>query len=349
MKTGVVRDPIYLEHDTGTYHPESHYRLQTLYEMLDDADMASLRHVSPRRATMDEIRYIHTENYVRHVSSLENRARASLDPDTPLSPKSFQAALFAVGGVLTGIDLLMQGELDNCFALIRPPGHHAEADQGQGFCIFNNVGVGAEYTMRRYGLERVLIVDWDLHHGNGTQHSFYQDDRVLYFSTHQYPYYPGTGGLRETGKGKGEGFTVNVPMEIGYGDQEFYTVFKKILEPIARSFSPQLVLVSAGFDAYVIDPLGGMELTPAGYAALTQVVMDIAADCAGGKLLLALEGGYNLDGLRHCVKLVLQQLMGQGSGDQTVPDQHVNQNHGNSDYTIRQVVGVQRSYWSSLS
>lgn len=345
MKTGVIRDPIYIEHDTGTYHPESPQRLKTLYRMLDDGELPSLRHIPPRRASLEEIAYVHTESYVRHVASLENRARASLDPDTHLSPKSFQAALFAAGGVLTGIDQVMEGKLDNCFALVRPPGHHAEADHGKGFCIFNNIAVGAEHAMRRYGLDRVLIVDWDLHHGNGTQHSFYEDDRVLYFSTHQYPYYPGTGDIDETGRGKGEGFTVNVPMDIGYGDPEFYAVFKKVLEPLSRSFSPQLVLVSAGFDAYLVDPLGGMELTPTGYAALTRVVVDIAADCAGGRLLLALEGGYNLEGLRECVKLVLKQLMGDEPA--TAPaGTYAEQNSGRAESTVRRVLEVQRRYWS---
>ncbi|MFW6181198.1 MAG: histone deacetylase [Spirochaetota bacterium] len=347
VTTGVVRDPIYLEHDTGTYHPESPRRLQVLYRMLDEEPLPSLCQVSPRRAGLEEICYVHTESYVRHVASLENRARASLDPDTLLSPRSFQAALFAAGGVLSGIDLVMEGELDNGFALVRPPGHHAEADYGKGFCIFNNIAVGAEHALRHHGVERILIVDWDLHHGNGTQHSFYQDNRVLYFSTHQYPYYPGTGGVHETGTGAGEGFTVNVPMEIGCGDGEFYRVYSSILEPIARCFAPQLVLVSAGFDAYMVDPLGGMELTPAGFAALARLVMGIAADHAGGRLLLALEGGYNLEGLQECVKQVLKQLAGEPLP--VSPDLLVQRADSRVERTIQQVREVQGRYWSCFS
>lgn len=346
MKTGVIKDPLYIEHDTGTYHPESPNRLKTLYQMLENRDMSWVQSCSPRPATLEEIRYIHTESYVSFVSSLENRARASLDPDTVLSPKSFQASLLAAGGVLTGIDLLMDNSLDNVFALVRPPGHHAEADHGKGFCIFNNVAIGAEYAMRRFGLDRILIIDWDLHHGNGTQHSFYENNRILYFSTHQFPYYPGTGEKDEFGKGKGKGYTVNVPLGIGCGDREFYKIFREILEPIANCFQPQLVLVSAGFDAYEVDPLGGMELTPAGFAAMTQVVMDISERSAQGRVLLTLEGGYNLKGLRDCVKQVLRQL----NGKQTASSELLNTEPGKlttrEDYEISSVIKLQKRFWS---
>jgi len=205
------------------------------------------------------------------------------------------------------------GELDNAFALVRPPGHHAEKNRGMGFCLFNNVAIGARYAQRRLGLERILIADWDLHHGNSTQHSFEDDPSILYFSTHQYPYYPGSGSFQEVGMDKGEGYTVNVPLSTGYGDAEYVAIYEQILKPIALQFNPDFVLCSVGFDIYLDDPLGGMSVSPDGFSGLTRVLMDIARESCDGKLVLTLEGGYNLEGLRHSVKAVLKELRGEST------------------------------------
>jgi acetoin utilization deacetylase AcuC-like enzyme len=317
-KTGIVKDPIYLEHKTGSYHPESPERLETIYEMLEGSDMAgSFEEIKPREATRQEIELVHEPKYFDRVAATAGREHSSLDPDTQTSEKSFEAALFAAGGCLLGIDKIMGGELNNVFALIRPPGHHAEYNRGMGFCLFNNVAICALHAIEKHSLERVLICDWDLHHGNGTQHSFYDDKRVLYFSTHQYPYYPGTGSFGEIGKGDGKGYTVNVPLNVGNGDAEYYKIFKNVLEPVADQYKPQLVLVSAGFDIYFKDPLGGMEVTPQGFAALASVLLSIAEKHSNGRLLITLEGGYHLGGLKDGVKGVVKQLMGE---DMTDPD-----------------------------
>ncbi len=348
--TGIVKDPIYLEHKPGYLHWESPQRLEVLYEMLGEADMADLfETIAPRRATREEIELIHGHSYYDYVASTAGKERVSLDSDTQTSERSFEAALFAAGGLLVGLDKIMKDEVANVFALVRPPGHHAEANQGMGFCLFNNVAIAAAYAMKNYSLSRILIVDWDLHHGNGTQHSFARDRRVLYFSTHQFPYYPGSGSFGEVGEGEGKGFTVNVPLSTGNGDAEYYKIFKKILVPIATEYNPQLVLVSAGFDTYFKDPLGGMEVTSGGYAALAQVVLDIAKACSGNKLLVTLEGGYNLGGLRDGVKSVIQQLSGENVADPDLTDRNLGQLGMTADHTIARVIGIQKEYWKCFS
>jgi acetoin utilization deacetylase AcuC-like enzyme len=347
-KTGIVTDPIYIEHKTGSYHPESPERLEVLYRMLEDGDISGkFQHIAPRKATREEIETVHKPSYFDRVAATAGLSHSSLDPDTQTSEKSFEAALFAAGGLLLGIDGLMDGSLNNVFAMVRPPGHHAEADRGMGFCLFNNAAIGAMYAIKKHSLKKILICDWDLHHGNGTQHSFWSDDRILYFSTHQFPYYPGTGSLREVGSGKGEGFTVNVPLNTGNGDAEYYKIFKKVLEPIANEYKPDLVIVSAGFDIYFKDPLGGMEVTPQGFAALTQVLMSIAEKSAGGKLLITLEGGYHLGGLSDGAKGVIKELMGEDATDPDITKKDIDDAFGRiSNELIEAVISVQKDYWS---
>jgi len=343
--TGVVQDNVFLEHKTGPSHPESPRRLEVLYDLLKDGDIAErLKILSSRKASREEIEYNHMPSYFDYVAKTEGLPSSSLDMDTQLSAKSFEAALYAAGGVLHGIDTLITGECTNVFALVRPPGHHAEANRGMGFCIFNNIAIGAEYAIRHHGIKRVLIVDWDLHHGNGTQHSFYSDDRVLYFSIHQYPHYPGTGDILEAGIGRGRGFSVNVPLRPRYGDCAYITLFEKVLRPIALLYKPELVLVSAGFDAHYADPLGGMELTSEGFSTLTGVVMDIAEKTASGRLLLSLEGGYNLEALRESVKKVLLRLSGKrGAGP---PEPSGTRRRQDVDMIVNRISNVQREFWS---
>lgn len=308
-RTGIVKDKRYLAHGAGYDHPESPDRLVAIYNMLSEPDMIDkYEYIPARAATLDEIAMIHTPSYINEVAATAGRAFVRLDQDTATTAQSFDAASLAVGGLLNAIDAVLSGELDNAFALVRPPGHHAEADGAMGFCLFNNVAIGAMHAITRHNLERVLIVDWDLHHGNGTQHSFYQDNRVLYFSTHQFPYYPGTGKLEETGRGDGLGYTINVPLRPGVDDRSYRDIFQKILQPVAQKFQPQLILVSAGFDPYKNDPLGGMEVTPKGFAALTRILLDIAEMSCRGRLVMTLEGGYHLEGQTAGVKCVLKEM-----------------------------------------
>jgi len=310
-KTGIVKDERFMDHRPGRFHPETHKRLEAIYAMLEEPEMADLFQETPvRRAEKEELCWVHSPEYVDMVARTEGKDHVSLDPDTSTSPGSYEAAILAAGGLCEAISMVITGEPDNAFALVRPPGHHAERGRAMGFCLFNNVAVGARYAQERYDLERILVIDWDLHHGNGTQHSFEEEPSILYFSTHQYPYYPGSGAFQEVGRGEGEGFTVNVPLSIGHGDGEYVGIFQRILKPIATQFDPDLVLVSAGFDIYEKDPLGGMRVTPTGFAGLMRSIMDIADECCNGKVVVTLEGGYELGGLRDSVRTVLRELVG---------------------------------------
>ena len=231
MKVGIVKHDIYLEHITDDFHPENPNRLVHIYAMLHELGQEGLVYVQPRMATHEEIALNHDASYINFVAETKGKVQRRLDPDTVTSPKSYEAACMAVGGLLQLSDALFAGEIDNGFALVRPPGHHAERGKGMGFCIFNNVAVAARYLIRKHGLKRVFIVDWDLHHGNGTQHSFYGDSDILYFSTHQYPYYPGTGSYEEIGSGEGKGYTINLPLSYGMGDADYTYAFEEIVCP----------------------------------------------------------------------------------------------------------------------
>ncbi len=309
-KTGIVKDSRYLQHTAGFSHPESPTRLAAVYEMLDNPD-TSWKYVAiePREASHDEIAYVHTPHYIDFVASTAGKSHVILDPDTMTSAETYEISKLAVGGLLNAIDAVIAGDVDNAFAFVRPPGHHAEKDTAAGFCVFNNIAIGAMHAIQKHNLKRILIVDWDLHHGNGTQHSFYGDPRVLYFSTHQYPYYPGTGSISETGRGQGEYYTINVPLTMSVGDAVFVKIFRKILEPVALEFKPELILLSAGFDTYYQDPLGAMQVTPEGYAAMTRILLTIADTCCQGRFVVVLEGGYHLSGLVKSVKAVLNEML----------------------------------------
>jgi acetoin utilization deacetylase AcuC-like enzyme len=310
-KTGLVYHPAYLEHDMGAGHPESPDRLRAIIQRLEQSGtMAQLTRIEPRKAEEEWITQVHRPEY---VASLSRHApvsgRVSLDPDTSMSPGSLNAAYLAAGGALAAVDAIMGTQVEQAFCAVRPPGHHAEAGRAMGFCLFNNVAIAARYALRRYGLSRVLIVDWDVHHGNGTQHTFEDDPSVLFFSTHQYPHYPGTGRQTERGRGAGEGFTINVPMEAGEGDGEYLAVFRKVLVPAADDFKPEFVIISAGFDGHRDDPLASMGLTETGYAELTDIVAGIAKRHAQGRILSSLEGGYNLAALASSVEAHLNALL----------------------------------------
>jgi len=308
MQTGIIKDWRYTEHDMGAFHVESPKRIEAIYDMVEKEISFPYLKIEPRLAKEEEIEMIHTPSYFNLIKETSGKERVHLDPDTATSARSYEVALLAAGGMLQAADLIMEGKIENGFALIRPPGHHAEASRAMGFCLFNNVAITAEYLVRKHSLKRVLIVDWDLHHGNGTQHSFYNRSDVLYFSSHQFPYYPGTGYWDETGQGKGEGYTVNVPLYPGKTDEDYLYIYRRILSPVASSYKPEFILVSAGFDIYQGDPLGGMQISEQGFGALAAELHSLALDYSGGRILFALEGGYDLEGLRQGIKQVLLQL-----------------------------------------
>ncbi len=305
-QTGLLFDDIYLEHLAGnTGHPERPERLVAIRDGLEKAGLLkALYRIAPRRVTDEELALVHKPSYValvrRELSNMQGLKELSTG-DTLASQGSLQAAEFAVGGVLNVVDTVMAGRVKNAFAAVRPPGHHATPDRGMGFCIFNNVAVAARYLQKKHGIRRVLIVDWDYHHGNGTQEIFYNDGSVFYFSTHHYGAYPGTGSAAETGAGLGSAKILNVPMPPGAGDAQFLQAFETKLVPAARSFKPDFILISAGFDSMRRDLLGQFDITPQGFAAMTRVVMKLADEFSQGRLVSVLEGGYRLDGLAESV------------------------------------------------
>jgi len=345
-KTGIVRDNRYMEHDMGMGHPECPERLEAIYRMLDQDMKDTLINVPVREAEKTELLYVHTPRYIDQISATEGIDSTYLDPDTQTSAGSYRAALLAAGGLCEAVKLVNAGELDNAFALVRPPGHHAEKSRAMGFCLFNNVAIAAMYAREQLGLDRVLIADWDVHHGNGTQHSFESDNSILYFSTHQYPHYPGTGSFGEIGSGKGVGYTVNVPLPSGYGDGDFVSIYNRVLKPVAREYKPDLILVSAGFDIYFRDPLSSMNVSPDGFAGLTRTLMDLADECCGGKLVITLEGGYHIDGQRDSVKAVLQELA--DINKTSIPDMQARANETIVDFAIKPVLEIHRDFWKGL-
>ena len=309
--TGLVIAEAYVEHLTGQGHPEQPGRVTAIVERLQtDGLIAKARTITPRTATDEEILRCHAADYLRIVKEdvTEGLHRLSTG-DTPLSARSLEVARLAAGGLLTAVDEVLTGRLRNAFAVVRPPGHHATPKKGMGFCLFNNVAIAARHAQSKHGVSRVLIADWDVHHGNGTQDIFYEDGTVLFFDTHQHPLYPGTGAATETGKGAGAGLTINCPFPAGSGRKEIVGAFREKLLPAAQAFRPDLVLVSAGFDSRIDDPLGSFKLTDEDFAELTGIVKEIAAKHCGGRLVSTLEGGYNLAGLASAAASHVRALM----------------------------------------
>jgi len=310
--TALLADPTSREHLAGRSHPECPERFDAALDGLRQAGLLErLGAVPPRAATIDELLLCHTAIYVETARrEIAGGARTLSTGDTDIGPGSWEAAVGAAGGVLNAVDAVVEGRARNAFCVVRPPGHHAGAAGGMGFCVFNNVALAARHAQRRHGLERVLIVDWDVHHGNGTQDLFYCDPRVLFFSTHQWPLYPGTGRAEETGAGSGVGTTMNFPFPAGAGRREILGAVRERLVPAAREHRPELVLISAGFDARAGDPLGRFTLTDGDFAALTEAVMEIAGDTAGGRVVSVLEGGYDLAGLASAAAAHVAALAG---------------------------------------
>jgi acetoin utilization deacetylase AcuC-like enzyme len=306
-RTGIIYHSDYLKHDTGL-HPENKERLISTVSNLKKTGMLErLDLIKPIRAELNELQYIHHRDYIEKVRR-SSEMELPLDPDTILSKDSFEVATLAAGGAITAVDAVLD-TLDSSFALVRPPGHHAMPGRGMGFCIFNNVAIAARHAQKK-GMKRVLIVDWDVHHGNGTQEAFYDDPSVLYFSTHEYPHFPGTGWMDEVGKGEGMGYNINVPLPAGTDDSGFVAAFEEILLPAALEFSPDIVLVSAGFDGCACDGLAGMKMSAEGFAVLASIVKSIAKKSCEGKLAAVLEGGYNIVLLPESIASVLEVFMG---------------------------------------
>ncbi|MGQ0792974.1 MAG: histone deacetylase family protein [Deltaproteobacteria bacterium] len=308
-KVGIVLDKLYVDHDNGQGHPECADRALAIVEMLQETKLIDeLVRIQPRDATKEEITLVHDADYYESLRATRGRPRVFLDADTSTCPVSFDAAVRAAGGVLAAIEAVLSGEVDMAFPIVRPPGHHAERSRAMGFCLINNIAVGAAY-LRSKGFSRILVVDWDVHHGNGTQHIFEQSPEVLFFSAHQFPFYPGTGAHGEIGAGDGKGFTINVPLPAGMGNREYIKIFSEILTPVIEQFKPEFILVSAGYDSYFEDPLGGMAVKPDGFAQMTRFLKEAAQRHCGGKIVYVLEGGYNLEGLWWCVQWTLAEMM----------------------------------------
>ena len=308
--TAFIYDDIFLRHDTGP-HPEKIERLRAITAHLRETGMwDSLQHVTPRAATEDDITAVHEPAVVERVKAACGNAPALLDMgDTVVSSDSYDAAVHAAGACLDAVDGVVEGKFQNAFCAVRPPGHHATPTQSMGFCLFNNIAVAARYAQRQCGIERTLIVDWDVHHGNGTQDVFYTDPSVLYFSAHKAPFYPGTGWEEEIGAGEGKGAIVNVPLNYLTTREAYLEKFQQVVEGQCRDFAPELVLISAGFDAYAGDPIGGLRLQPEDFRTLTDALTALAKETAGGRVVSSLEGGYDLAGLAACVEQHIRGLM----------------------------------------
>ena len=335
--TSIIYHPDYLKHDTGS-HPENAARLTSIMNLLDARGVFDDNPIiTPQPAATSLIETIHPPSRIEKVEA-HSRAAIPLDPDTIVSKDSFNAALLAAGGAVQAVDEIKDG--GTAFALVRPPGHHAEPERAMGFCLFNNIAIAARYAQSQ-GMPRVLIVDWDAHHGNGTQNAFYSDPSILYFSIHQYPHFPGTGWLDEVGEGSGTGYNINVPLPGGANDADYMYVFNKLLVPVALQFKPDIILVSAGQDAHINDPLGGMKVTSAGFGHLASIVKGLA-DSTCGRTVLVLEGGYNLEALAESVFEIINAF--DEEMDVSIPE--------NSEVSVavnkrvNEVIAIQGNWWN---
>jgi acetoin utilization deacetylase AcuC-like enzyme len=307
--TLLLTDPLFLRHDPGPEHPERPARLTRILELLEREPIHGTEWRAPRPATEEELAAVHTLRLLEYLKGLRGRHEV-IDPDTVTSPDSYDAAVLAAGASVQAVEEVLAGQARNAFALVRPPGHHAEPDRAMGFCLFNNAAIAAEAARRR-GAERVLILDWDVHHGNGTQAAFWSRRDVLYMSVHQYPYYPESGAPHEVGEGPGTGYTLNCGVRGGATDADYGAFYQDLFLPVAQAYKPDLVLVSAGFDAHHKDPLGGMMLTERGFAAMSTALKDLTESVCGGRLVLLLEGGYSLEGLSQSVHACVEVMAGE--------------------------------------
>lgn len=311
MTTAIVHHPIYEKHDTGFGHPETPLRYMAVMDALreDEAFWSSLDEITPEKASKGLVQAAHTSQHFKRVEGAIGNGLDRLDADTVISFQSFDAALFAAGGAVAAVDAVMSGHVKNAFVAARPPGHHATGEHAMGFCLFNNVAVAAKHAQNQHKeIERVAIIDWDVHHGNGTQGIFYTDPSVHFFSMHQYPWYPGTGSRGESGHGRGLGSTMNIPVRANTASSEQMRMFEAAIEDISKNFKPDFVFISAGFDAHLTDPLGQLRLENDDYVSMTKTVMDWANEVCGGRIVSVLEGGYNLETLGGTAKSHVREL-----------------------------------------
>lgn len=350
-KTAIFRHSLFSEHDPGFDHADSPARITTLYSALDQLPGSSV-FVDPEFTAISEqiLLLNHSRSLVDTVAATAGKTYSVLDGDTFTSKKSYEAACFGAGAAVKGIDLLMEGSIDNGMALVRPPGHHAEPDRAMGYCLFNNAALAVHQGIEQHGLKRVMVVDWDVHHGNGTQKSFLSRKDVLFVSIHQSPLYPGTGSFLETGVGEGEGYTINIPLPGGQGDVEYANIFNSLVVPIGLQYEPELIVVSAGFDGYHGDLISAMRLSHSGFGYMARSLIELAHTVCGGKILVCLEGGYNLVGLKSGVFTVLSELLGERL--ETVFPSHLDneiyqqfRNERNPHPAIERVREIAENYW----
>ena len=311
LKTAYVYHPIYLEHNQPS-HPENARRLERILNVLEEKGVLErLMLLEPRPATQEELLRAHTAQHIESVRQVAERGGGHMDADTYVSPRSFEAAKMAAGGLIRAVEAVLAGDVANAFALVRPPGHHATPSRAMGFCLFNNIAIAARTALSIDGIKRVFIADFDVHHGNGTQDIFADDPDVFYFSTHQYPYYPGTGATHEIGRGAGEGTVLNVPLPIGVGNRGYARIFRELVWPLTGRFDPDLILVSAGYDGHWDDPLASMNLSVTGYATLERALIEMADQLCDGRVIFTLEGGYHLNALAYGVLNAFYALLGE--------------------------------------
>lgn len=344
----IVKDERFTQHLEQFPHIESHKRIRAIHSVLQDPSLeGKWLEVTPRQASAEELAWVHTPEYIERVAQTAGKPLTSLDLDTQATARSYDVARLGVGAVFSLLDQIFRGKAGRGFAFIRPPGHHAEPDKAMGFCLFNNIALGARYLRELYSIGKVMIVDIDVHHGNGTQAAFYDSDGVLFVSMHQFPFYPGTGNFGEVGRGKGEGFTVNVPLMKGHRDGEFARIVHFLVDPLAQEYQPEIILVSCGFDLYMHDPLGGMMVTAEGYALITSLLVGIAEKVCNGRIAFILEGGYSLRGLRECTLRVMQELCDvptlTGKKIEKITNSRVRKLSA-----LKKVLDIQRKYWKSL-
>ena len=344
----VIKDDRFTQHLEKVPHLDNARRIRSTDSLLQDCSIQGRwSEVEPRLASEEELAMVHTPEHIERVARTSGKQLCSFDLDTQTTPKSYEVARLGVGAVFCLLDEIWSGKARRGFAFIRPPGHHAEPDRAMGFCLFNNIALGARYLKEKYSAGKVMIVDIDVHHGNGTQATFYDSDEVLYFSMHQFPCYPGTGNFGEVGRGIGEGFTVNVPLGKGHGDRDFARIIYFLLNPLAQAYHPDMILVSCGFDLYMLDRLGGMKVTPDGYALITFLLLEIAERVCNGRIAFIMEGGYSLKGIRECGLRVMQELC----GVPTVTIKKMDKITGNSARqlsALKKAIEIQKKYWKIL-
>lgn len=347
MATGVVFSEELKKHDTGKGHPESAARVDAVARAIGSPSLSGkLESLPIRPAEREEVLLVHWDRLYEEVLESATCDKTFLDADTVASRATSSVAHLAAGAAIVAVEAVLEGKVPNAFAFSRPPGHHAKPDKAMGFCVFNNVAIAAKYAQQRFQLKRVLVIDFDVHHGNGTQKAFYTSPEVLYISTHQSPHYPGTGGVGEVGKDEGEGFTLNVPMPPGMGDSDYVDVFRNIVVPVGQEFAPELVLVSAGFDAHRDDPLGGMNVTEGGFAAIAEEIARLSRSTCAGRTVFVLEGGYDLSALEKSIVAVLRVLSGERAS--SINDASAEAGSASSEL-IRGIREAHRGYWKSLA